>query len=1226
MRISEALKGKTLTIELIQAIETENFEYLTNNCEKLFTYLKAAPELIDEDFECGENSLLAKSVISKLGKLDYNQLLGKVQAFDKNWLITGKYNFDKITYQYLPTFDLKSYHAVKDSLQIEEKRVYEILLTEKTHQPRFPSTYAIWRSLFSSLLVVNTIYGESNFIYRLVSSVLRKYDKFPFHTRQNMTIWDTEDAFSSLPYVIYAINNWCDRLVYGELGIDDVKLSAAVLNWWITTSLFDSQLKWKSIFTDFVDHATQQLSIQTVREWNAEGIPVRLIRRKIKTNAYAQEIKSYKEKLSDVPISWIKDLISGLLKHTTSLTTCIVYGKVLRNLGNPALYLTSIVDLTLGPAIDPRLESTVVPKGSVEVPLSNGTIYRTIPDASTKLGRMQLFGKPIVNRAKNSFNGYSVQDKAVNFLTPQSSGRKDLGDKPEEIPDKLVQIAGTRLGDAIIHHEQLANPAYMIEGAARETWAGIREQIGRRLRAISVIPNEKLLFSFAAYTCSLEFLKYVSDASSGKQTGHYADIRQLLIGTGNQNSIVDSIDISGMDASVQPTVYSTFYDVIAPISQGERNRGANYFGFQSRTDVGMNDDGHRSEIEISGLSDAILTSRDKITPFGTSVKGKIYSLRGKDYTFPSGVAFTGTHHTIILFLGIREAEDHWKLLGNTSYLSFVYVQGDDILMIYIGDEDKIHAQRSFMASELSELGFKTTSQASPTLGVFLQQCVVGGGYMGYAERLGLCTAEKSEWSDDSIDKAQQLSALCADLSSRVHHPAGLRLLYISYCWWMFSRITLPITTRAFSEVRNFMTEMKHIRLFEVPRSQDATTYNRHTDHYIRLYAPFLMCFTEKGFQAPSLPTQRLDGTSTVQSSYLTLRGEILRRYRFDIVMDTLYHLNDERFSNEHFTYLEELGFKEADVCAEIFKRSTRNKEYKADTYFSESELFQYSERLNQYRDPHLMASSMFGAKRLRDNGIPLDDALIQMYQVPTRIRQLANAQTPTKNEDTFISSAILLSIKKLYARQKVIDEADTKFLYTLDLSENLIKTNILVNEAVVFSAHPIGPGIYYNSPMGRVLRGLGFRVGPTSDLNISASVINNKYANGLSDTRLIDAFEQVANRSKNNPSLIEYFIQATGIDRKTVQQFIRYYEYKSRTTAIRINYSANPRLYFFNSLSTRNAYATMESPKMSLSESETGYLSIIALYEFLRLSEANVNNNLLSLGLTKSLRDALAVQ
>ncbi|UQS94340.1 MAG: P3, partial [Panacromy virus 1] len=927
-----------------------------------------------------------------------------------------------------------------------EQQVYNILIQEKTSQCRFPSVYANWRSLFSSLYICEVIFGEI-FVHRLVSTILSTYSSFPFIISERGTKWLTENSYSTLPYVIYAINNWCDRLILGELGINDIKVSASIFNWWLEESLFDAQLKWKGIFTDYMDHAIRLLSIQLVREWNSEIIPIKLVIKKNNVHAYDAEIKQYQEKLSSVPITWVKNLISGLIKKSKNLQQCVTFGKVLRHYGNPALYLTSIVDLTLDDAVSPRMENLLVQKGSHGKHLINGSVYDFTLDLNTKLGRMINFYKPIVAKAQGSYNGYNVQDKAISFLTPQSGGRKDIeSDVP--IPDKLMQIAGTRLGDALIHHEELGNEVYMLEGATRPTRAGVREQIARRLRAISVIPNPKLLFSFAAYTASLELIKYLNDASSGKQTGHYLDLRYLLISTGNGRSVLDSIDISGMDASIQPTLYSSFHDIILPVVESERNKNAKYFGFHN-TIQSVNGE----KKQFSGLCNTIMSSREVITPFGTEVKGKLYTLRGKDYTFPSGVAFTGTHHTIILVGAIRESEIHWQKLGRRSNISFINVQGDDVIITYIGEDNDVHLQRKFVEDELSNLGFKTTSTPSPSSGVFLQQCVVGGSYVGYADRLSLCTAERSDWSEDNIDKGQQLSALCADLSSRVNHPENLSILYLSYCWWMFSRITLPVTNEAFNKFQNLIKSAQlRIKLFKIPNYTDSDKINRFVDNYIRIYAPFMLLFHEKGFQANPLATKKLDDTCTLSSSYLTPRGEILRRYRFDIILDSIYQVTNQ-ITNEHISHIIELGFLSADICQAIFKRSTRNQKFKFDTYFTASDIFVYSERLNQYRDANIISNSKLAAKQLSEYGVKLDDALIEAYQIPVRIRQLAEAQLPNKSEDTSISSQILIDIVRNFKnyRNYLVTKDDVKFYYNLNFSNHLIQNNKNVINDVIFN-------------------------------------------------------------------------------------------------------------------------------------------------------------------------------
>ncbi|UQS94360.1 MAG: P3 [Corparats virus 1] len=1220
MKFARALKGQTLTAQLITEIENENFNYLTNNCQVLFLKLKSYAELNELDFTINsEDGLLPNEVYSSV-ELNYDILLGSVNDFDKSWLITGEYDFEKVTYQYLPTFNLSSYQKQKTLLNEKEQQVYDILLQEKTSQCRFPSVHANWRSLFSSLYVCEVVFGET-FLHRLVSTILKKYDEFPFLTTERGTKWLTNDAYSTLPYVIYAINNWCDRLILGELGINDVKVSASIFNWWLKDSLFDSQLKWKGIFTDYMDHAIRLLSTQLIREWNSEAIPIRLT---IKTNnvrAYNVEIKQYQEKLSNVPIIWVKNLISGLIMKSKSLQQCVTFGKVLRHYANPALYLTSIVDLTLDDAVNPRMENVLVQKGSYGKHLTNGNVYDFELDLSTKLGRMTKFYSPIICKAKTSYNGYNVQDKAISFLTPQSGGRKDIeSDVP--IPDKLMQIAGTRLGDALIHHEELGNEVYMLEGATRPTRAGVREQIARRLRAISVIPNPKLLFSFAAYTASLELIKYLNDASSGKQTGHYLDLRYLLMSTGNNRSVLDSIDISGMDASIQPTLYSNFHDIILPVVMSEKNKNAKYFGFHN-TIQEINGETK----QFSGLCNTIMSSREVITPFGTEVKGKLYTLRGKDYTFPSGVAFTGTHHTLILIGVIRESELRWQKLGKRSNISFINVQGDDVIITYIGKDDDVHLQRKFVEEELSNIGFKTTSTPSPSSGVFLQQCVVGGSYVGYADRLSLCTAERSDWSEDNIDKGQQLSALCADLSSRVNYPENLSLLYLSYCWWMFSRITLPINNGAYEKFIKLVNDEKlRIKVYKIPNYTGSDKINRYVDNYIRIYAPFMLLFHEKGFQANPLSTERLDKTCTLSSSYLTPRGEILRRFRFDIILDNIYKVSNE-ITSKHIDHIINLGFLSADICQVIFKRSTRNQKFKFDTYFTASDIFVYSERLNQYRDANIISNSKLAAKQLNDYGVSLDDALIEAYQIPVRIRQLAEAQLPNKSEDVNISSGILLDIVKEFKhyRKMLVVEDDVKYYYDLNFSDVIIENNKNVIDDVIFKGCPLSPGVYFNSSVGRCIRGLGFRNNYAFDLNINASVISNKYANGLGDSRLIEAFEEVANKSKQNPSILRLFAVATGIDSRTLNQFITYYNYKDRTTKYRINTSFNPRMYFFTPTTTNTVQNILDyGENVTVSnEDMNGILSIYGLYEYYRTSHLNEQNNKLRIELFTDLLEKL---
>ncbi|UQS94358.1 MAG: P3 [Corcyphos virus 3] len=1089
MQIHRALSLEPLTPDLITKIELENFEYLTNNCQLLFSHLQKNKNnkylLTVDDFKCDPTSgLLPNQAYPACIPTLQNLIYGDIQ-FDITWLTISDNNaFKQITYQYLPTFSLSSYDELKTFCDSNVSRAYDVLLSEKVNQSRFPSTYAIWRSLFSSLTIVEQIYGDDNFLSKLTATILFRFDTFPFIQTKNgvqYNVTERKKCFSSLPYVIYIINNWCDRLLLGELGITDVKISAGIIDWWISTSLFDSQLKWKGVFTDYLDHVTHTITNWIVREWNSNNLPVRLRKKNVNLNAYATERKLYLEKLSSVPIPWIKELLLQTIKFTKDCNTCRVYGKVIRHLANPGLYLTSIVDITLSDAVDPRLENVLVPLGSKAVTLDNGLTYKVKLDLNTKLGRMIKFMEPFITRAIQSFDANYVQDKAVNFLTPQSGGRKDIPES-ENIPDKLRKIAGTRLGDALIHHEELGNSTLMLQNAVRAITAGIREQIARRLRAISVISNSKLLLSFVAYVCSLEIIKYLNDASSGKQLGHYNDLSYLLILTGNEKSIVDSIDVSGMDASVQPALYSAFHDMVMQIPSSEKNRFAKYFGFQPIKKNIISENGIE-EVFFSGLQLALMTSRESITPFSTKVKGRIFDLQSRDYTFPSGVAFTGTHHTLLLISAIREAEKCWMLKGIPSAISFLNVQGDDILLGYIGDEELSHAQRKFIEDHLSILGFKTTSAASPVLGVFLQQCVIGGSYLGYADRISLCTAERSEWSEDNLDKGEQLAALCADISSRVNNPEILNLIYISYCWWMFSRITLPIDD---SKLKIQLPNLPHIRIYKIPNNSGHQNINRFISSYYRFYAPFMMLFHEKGFQAPSLPTIRLDGSVTLLSSYLTPRNEILRRFRIDIC-----GVIDDKFYPEQLAYLEELGFLEADLCVELFKRSTRNQKFKFETFFTNSDVFKYSERLNQFRDANRIANSNLAASNLRLAGIALDDALIEANQIATRIRQIAEDQLPTVNEDVFISTNVLnilfSSSSLLSKKKKLLLGSDAKFNYTLNFSSELINPHPSVDVNVVFNGCSIGPGVTKYSSSGRALIGLGFRSSNSPDLNVQAS-------------------------------------------------------------------------------------------------------------------------------------------
>nr|AKB94056.1 RNA-dependent RNA polymerase [Grapevine Cabernet Sauvignon reovirus] len=939
---------------------------------------------------------------------------------------------------YLVTCDVRSVFQQIERYSSDELpiglKVVKHMLTRSLYQSRVGN---IWRQLLAIKLAC-LAQAESKQvkdpISRCIATLLVKHQHPPFWESRREVQWLKTKTLSILPLLLYAVSNLGTQLLAGNITEMEVILCFQIYLIMAENKYQDTKLSLQKKIRSWLREGLHKLNKVIVPRWSPTGVVT------ITSEFTTREFKSTMETLDKVRKQREESIpplatryINQCMSQVTDVQCMLRSWIVTRIMANDGTYFASQPALTLDKAVKPKLCTTVVPALRPVITLGDSIVLRAEPIPNSQFARAVYYTDRYVERTVQKLLGLNWEESFVLFLTSSSSGRDFQQEVTMTYSNAVRKVIKSRVFAAGLESESYYSLEALEQLARLPSKLVGRDQIGRRQRAVAGVNNAGTLLGFPALRILETMLKLTKHASSGKQTGTFIDLIQPLSCFSSKYYCFNSSDVEGMDASVQANVQQIMWNFVLRVAS--RLPRTKYFAYNSgettvmrwspNESVPLSDRVKLEKQSVTGIQLACARAATALQPQNCQIKDDILGfLSTREPTFPSGLPFTGAHHSYTLISGAQG--EKWSREKKGSYSStqiFHEVQGDDELFIYHGLESDIEKDMMFDMNATRLWGFNVDPETSRNTCEFLQQRVALGRFVGYPDRVSLFTAERPREGKSLSEKMSEILGLGTDLGPRSANPQGLVRLYYAIAMCCCARITLKASSESAAKlIKSEFGKKCGARL------TDRALELKKTDHamrfeYIRMYYPICALWHEQGGMLPPLRCYRSDGSLTDFPSYYFMRGDRNRRWLWDIsntiedwkeheckIKNNRHHgMSPGRFLNNDL--IDEYFYAEAAHLVTTCK-SKIVEDYRINDAFTMDSVDRLSRRVDGMRDQAKINVSLLAQGRLAQQGILIPDGMVVGHQIRTRMLDAVRKAELTEQEDIEVGDMYVNSLLK----------------------------------------------------------------------------------------------------------------------------------------------------------------------------------------------------------------------
>ncbi|BBU41764.1 RNA dependent RNA polymerase [Biston robustus cypovirus] len=1139
------MKFNTKTLKDYQtAIHT-----LTHNREKLFDYIYTKSVILNKDVKltdiCDATHPFQQIIVP-------DKIVNPKQfTFDDYPLAQNQQAFaDDHPYDYLVTFDVNSF------LESDTKhKIYEAIrstLLVKQCQSRLANN---WRQLAGVLLACDMKSkrtGQPNIFRYFVQSVLTQLTSednisrrdFPFFENKNELKFNQVKVVSIFPLLVYMLSHVGFRYAVGTFNTYEVYVAINVFLDMAQVAYQDTKLALKSTGRNWLVQSMSKLGKIKVPYWGVYGILRGEKEKNVSeppyvTKSFVGLAQERKDKLPPL----LNSYIDNIALKANSLTKVLKCYAATRSMTNDGTYYATATDLSWNKAIRPMLVSQVI-----EAPEVLERTEEYITDFKFKDGfandvvnYLSLYIDDVVQRLTN----VNPDTELIAFMTMSSAGVKVTHTEKKDVSETLARVLNKRLVRLAKDSHKYRDMKSLIEDFSLAIILVERTQLDRRQRGISGLNNARLLCSFPAYLIAkATYPKFIA-AAQGKQSGNALDIFDMLLWTIQDDVLLSSIDIKGMDASIQTILRDivTAFNVKVARQLTQKNFAAFTSSTEQVTDVKT---GRVSTKNITALEKAILFDKQNTQSSATYESKTFGKVTNREGTFSSGRADTSSHHTLLLGATLKTSQINQSPKVGSSRAS-INTMGDDVYVVYSGSTHRMILNIEHDAECIAKLGLATESELSVSTLVFLQMQATAGCFVGYDDRISPFTKEHSSEYISSLQTVQELRALMDDLVWRVTDTIGLKEVQFTIACLTALRFTLSLTKDIYDEICALFE-----RFLKIDRRPVNANYK-----YTRLvviYIPVCWLFMYKGGELPAIPFERLDGSYTCDESIHTPRGHIKRRLLYDV--SNIKEMIESDHINLNKNLLSEYGFEGAQflINLNIVGLEYETKENDVD----KAEIVEMTRKLESYSNVDAFNRSRAAAEALKKAfEIDLPEDIVYGEQLQRKIYAVMRELDMTESVRRTFSSGLLTTVKEM---SKLINQfkpskEDIKYVYYLVEDESLID----ITTAHVAARFPITANLNAGSESMCAMAYLGMLDQRIGAYQIEANSVHGKYGKFKYDDLLFNEAVSIYQSKRTAMNLFYEAINYTKSQARRLERAIRYY---LANNDLQINSSTTPRNLF----------------------------------------------------------------
>nr|AZL88832.1 RNA-dependent RNA polymerase [Hubei reo-like virus 7] len=874
-------------------------------------------------------------------------------------------------------------------------------LINNSSQTRFSN---IWINVLAVHLYFHT-YDLGHDLVNLMHWILNGWDELPFH--------DVDDTFKDVlpgtstmwPAMIYKYLSVCFDYICGNVTQIEALMAFQVALNQAEFRYQDTKLLTKNAYTLGIKVLLDDLPPAPTPIFTASGaFQSEFIKDTSEIwddGEKESRLKEMKEKVD--PIFW--DFFLKVKERIKTVEDVIRFDTIARCFRGDRMYEGTLIDLAVRDAVEPSVHGPGVPapKPTLYDKHDTSLIYDARYPADSFMSKVQEFYDLYIEILANQVDLRDPDNQFINYLSTSSAGYKLP--MPDEILKRihnkkfqrlLAKVGGKRVVQAALNVKSANSMENFTEMTLAQTTAIVRKQVERRQRLIASINNTNLENGYPTYLANKAFSAVHDAAEHGKQTGNWQDLFKLLRVTTNNETICSSQDIKGMDTSVQLAVAKNQQFGAMKILNGKTVDSG---PFVNTVKECLNEYGDTVMVPLNGAQQRIAYA-EKLGTKVTVTKSKIFGeLPNKEGAFPSGQLNTSNHHTQFLILAFEAAILQWtnehKFAIGMSHLG---VMGDDVAMALVCRIDTAQTFLSYLRERMFELGFVVEQDESMNMITFLQQQVINGRFNGFANRITPFTREDHKVRKSIPESCAEMQAVFDDLVARVYDPAAMLRFHRIFAFVTLSKHVMLVPTNKYDQLVKILS--KYVKVFTYELNKDTSKQDM---RFLGFQIPYTYFFLHGGGSIPPESFERLDGTYTKEYEITSPKGEVLRRFLYDLSNSgdlnqevlAMYNINVAYFFIDTKWLTVKQDVRDETIDHGIVNSLARN-----------LESLEKGDRRETSRRAHAMLATL---------GVKVPRASVYGYQINERIKKtLVNVEESVDEVKAVSSIQVELLLRKLH--------------------------------------------------------------------------------------------------------------------------------------------------------------------------------------------------------------------
>lgn len=854
-----------------------------------------------EDFKMNVHDyLISKSSITYISNFDAFNII--TEGTKIIGLLTKDQYQDLMYNRYFGTVKYRGVGYSGDGLKqlLYEGSLFKSFCERYTSSRRLLPIYKLIQLVFESSEFdeVRGFSWELNPVLSAISQLYAKYSDFPFR-EVNSDLKFTQSCSMILPEITFALCELWFKYTLVDMSKEELVVAINSQLEWATTSLDERMLGFKDCRSNFsktliqltvkicgIKHGTRGVS-GLVEEDKPEEIwldddPGKAVdflkyEEEFMTTAPKTVIEYFKKR--GLLTSDLKFVTTRPLSGLYELRRLYIFLNVSTQHG---LFVKNPVILTLAKSILPRASISLAPRVGSYI-YNQNTFSSEIPyqlDWSTVPVFKEMFyeGRKLIQAYTEKYNILDLNGEFIKGLTNKSGGvvYKPTAAETADIPEEILRVFGKkRLIYYILNPLNYESFPYWIDAMKNVTTSGERKQIDRRPRVIQMVSNAAQLAPFLVFLLVDIMGKDEPELGSKKNTGTIRDMSALLRSTTDFDSVQESADISGMDASTTQVAVSFINDITIELLNGCKDQRNYFFSRRQNWDViTVDKDGGRTKttkeihpgipvIQISEAETSLHNFRLSIPEL--SIYGNKVILDTSPHVFPSGKFSTNAQHSLLNTLIMRVLKNTLAVEMAKKRVPWFDLQakvsGDDIFISFQCRKRDQTINRQF-SSELvkifSTVGFKIGSLLSRYGATFLQQSSIFGTVLPKPDRISITTSERGDSLKlSTFDAFAEERDIIKELCGRVHFPSNTRgLLFLIAN--QLRRVRIDISNLSEEKVLEARILAMKLRVRDTKfcidndlRVNDSVPYRLIVGKtYMHVMLPLISLFVSDGFDLP----------------------------------------------------------------------------------------------------------------------------------------------------------------------------------------------------------------------------------------------------------------------------------------------------------------------------------------------------------------------------------------